>query len=69
MPLRQRLPALPIPLRPNESPVNLDLQALVDQAYSTGRFDRLDYNSELDPPLSVGDSRWAETLPKGAGKR
>jgi len=69
MPLRQRLPLLPIPLRQQESPVNLDLQALVDQAYTTGRYDRLDYTTELDPPLSADDAAWAASLLQAAGKR
>ncbi|MEO8429259.1 MAG: DUF4058 family protein [Verrucomicrobiota bacterium] len=69
MPLRQRLPILPIPLRKQESAVPLDLQELVDQAYTTGRYDRLDYGVELDPPLSVDNAAWAETLLKAAGKR
>jgi hypothetical protein len=69
MPLRQRLPILPVPLRRNESPVYLDLQGLIDQAYVTGRYDRLDYSTELDPPLSADDAVWAEELLKAAGKR
>ena len=69
MPLRQRLPVLPVPLRQQESPVNLDLQALVDQTYTTGRYDRLDYVAELDTPLSAADAAWAEALLKTAGKR
>lgn len=68
MPLRQRLPVLPVPLRPQESPVNLDLQALVDQAYTTGRYDRLDYGAALDTPLSAEDAAWAEALLKAVGK-
>jgi hypothetical protein len=69
MPLRERLPILPIPLRQNESPVLLDIQALVDQAYATGRYDRLDYCAQLDPPLSADDTAWAEALLKAAGNR
>jgi len=69
MPLRQRLPILPIPLRQHEPPVNLDLQVLLDQAYSAGRYDRLDYSIQLDPPLSPDDTAWAETLLKAGGKR
>ena len=68
MPLRQRLPFLPIPLRQDETPVILDLQALVDQAYTTGRYDRLDYGSKLNPPLSAEDAAWAEALLRVAGR-
>ena len=69
MPLRQRLSILPIPLRRQESPVNLDLQALVDQAYTTGRYDRLDYSVELEVPLPPDDAAWADALLQAAGKR
>jgi hypothetical protein len=69
MPLRQRLPILPVPLRQQESRVNLDLQGLVDQAYTSGRNDRLDYGAELEPPLSAEDAAWADALLKAAGKR
>ncbi len=69
LPLRQRLPILPIPLRKQESPVSLDLQALVDQAYTTGRYDRLDYGADLEPPLSAENAEWAEALLQVAGKR
>lgn len=69
LPLRQRLPVLPIPLRPHESPVLLDLQALLDQAYTTGRYDHLDYRQSLDPPLSAEDAAWAEALLRAAGRR
>jgi hypothetical protein len=49
--------------------VLLDLQALLDQAYTTGRYDHLDYRQALDPPLSAGDAAWAEALLRAAGKR
>lgn len=68
MPLRQRLPVLPIPLRPNETRVQLDLQALIEQAYRTGRYDRLDYRQALEPPLSPEEATWAEALLRGAAK-
>src|SRR5207247_10039712 len=60
--LRQRLPVVPIPLRERESPVMLDLQALVEQVYETGRYDDLGYGAKLDPPLGGEDAAWAEAL-------
>jgi hypothetical protein len=69
LPLRQRLAALPIPLRERESPVELALQALVEQVYETGRYDDLDYGAELQPPLPHEDATWAEALLKTAGRR
>jgi hypothetical protein len=69
MPLRQRLPILPIPLRPDESRVQLDLQSLVDQAYRAGRYDRLNYREALETPLPPEDAAWVEALLKAAGRR
>ncbi|MBI2929386.1 MAG: DUF4058 family protein [Verrucomicrobia bacterium] len=68
MPLRQRLPVLHIPLRQNEAPVDLDLQALVDHTYAAGRYDDLDYVAELEPPLSSEDAAWAAELLGAASK-
>lgn len=69
MPMRQRLAVLPVPLRRHEAPATLDLQALVDQAYTAGRYDDLDYTAELDPPLAPEDAAWAAELLKRAAKR
>jgi hypothetical protein len=69
MPLRQRLPLLPIPLRRHEPPLRLDLQALMDQAYAAGRYHKLDYRIDLDPPLLPADATWAADLLQAAGKR
>jgi hypothetical protein len=67
MPLRQRLAVLPVPLRQHDSRISLDLQELIEQAYSKGRYDRLDYTVELQPPLSAADAAWANALLKAAG--
>jgi hypothetical protein len=69
MPLRQRLPVLPIPLRRHEPPLGLDLQSLIDQAYAAGRYHKLDYRIDLDPPLVSEDAAWAAELLQAAGKR
>jgi hypothetical protein len=66
MPLRQRLPGLPIPLRQQEPRITLDLQALIDHAYAAGRYDRIDYRRPLDPPLPTEHTRWADELLKAA---
>ena len=60
---------VPIPLRERESPVQLDLHALVEQVYDTGRYDDLDYGAQLDLPLTGEDAAWAEALLKTAGRR
>lgn len=69
LPLRQRLPVIPIPLRADDRPVPLDLQALLDQCYHNGRYDDIDYTKPPVPPLSVDDTAWADALLKAAGKR
>lgn len=70
MSLRQPLPSIAIPLRRDDPPVELELQPLIDQAYSTGRYaSELDYTQPPEPPLDPEDAAWAEELLKAAGKR
>jgi hypothetical protein len=70
MPLRQRLPAVRVPLRPADPDVVLDLQALVDRAYRAGAYGwTLDYRAEPVPPLGPDDAAWADDLLRAAGKR
>jgi len=69
MPLRQRLPAMPVPLRKTEKQLSLDLQQLLDQTYAAGRYDHIDYRSEPVPPLPPKDAEWADQLLKAAGLR
>jgi hypothetical protein len=62
LPLRQRLPILPIPLRQEEARVHLDLQALVDEAYQKGGHDDLDYTSQLAPALTREEAEWVANI-------
>lgn len=65
--LRQRLRPIPIPLRRKDPEVQLDLQELVDLAYTNGRYARrLDYTKPLDPPLHPDDAAWAQELRRDA---
>ena len=60
LPLTQRLPALPIPLRPTDPDVLLELQPLIDQIYEDGRYaEDIDYSEPLRPPLSPAEAEWA----------
>jgi hypothetical protein len=68
LPLRERLPRIAIPLRPTDRDVVLDLQAVVDEAYEKGRYERTDYRRPLDPPLSAEDSAWVKELLQKAGR-
>jgi hypothetical protein len=67
--LRERLPVIPIPLRPTDRDARLDLQSLVDQAYRRGRYDDTDYRQELDPPLGSDEAKWADELLKAQARR
>ena len=63
MPLREPLPTIQIPLRPEDAPAVLSLQPLVDAAYANGRYGRTlrhHYGEPLDPPLAPDDAAWAE---------
>ena len=68
--LRDRLPSISIPLRRGDPKVRIDLQALVDHAYSSGRYHlRLDYAKPCEPALEGDDASWAAELLRQAGKR
>lgn len=72
MPLSRRLPAVKIPLRPEDAEVLLDLQPLVDQCYRNGGYEgTLDYAIDPDPPLLGADRDWADQwlYEKGLRKR
>lgn len=59
--LRERLPVLPVPLRPGEEDVPLDLQAVLDTAYGRAAYDLdTDYSRPPDPPLDPADAAWAD---------
>lgn len=63
VPLRERLPVIPIPLRETDGDARLDLQALIEACYRNGGYeDDIDYRKAPDPPLTRSDARWAEAL-------
>jgi hypothetical protein len=68
--LQDPLPSIPLPLRRNDPEVRLDLQALVEHAYVSGRYDRrIDYAKPLAPPLPDPDAEWADQLLRSANRR
>ena len=69
IPLTSRLPAIRIPLRPQDQDATLRLQPLVDQAYENGRYEDLDYAAPLNPPLDDDESAWTEQRLRSLGKR
>jgi hypothetical protein len=67
MPLRSRLPVVPIPCRETDVDVPLDLQLAIDRAYLEGGHDDIDYTREARPPLSPDDAAWAAELISAPG--
>ncbi|MGO9600587.1 MAG: DUF4058 family protein [Isosphaeraceae bacterium] len=60
--LRDRLPSIPVPLRPAQPDATLDLQAVLDRVYDEGGFAYLIYDGVPDPPIDHEDSAWAQEL-------
>ena len=61
--LRQPIPAIPIPLLPEDDAPVLDLGAVLHALYDRARFDlRLNYAKPPVPPLSEGNSAWAQSI-------
>jgi hypothetical protein len=68
-PLQEPLPNIPIPLRPTDKDVVLQLQPLIDDCYRDGRYHRIDYRAEPVPRLSEEDARWADAILREKGLR
>jgi hypothetical protein len=58
--LTQRLPVIPIPLRPEDPDAKLDLQGVLNTAYDRAAYDlEIDYRAEPVPPLAPEAAAWA----------
>ena len=65
--LRDRLPALPIPLTAPDTDATLDLQAALNHVYDTSYYGNYIYRHEPQPRLGGDDEAWAAgLLPKTA---
>ncbi|HTK74889.1 MAG TPA: DUF4058 family protein [Gemmataceae bacterium] len=60
--LRDRLPVIPVPLDEGDPPATLDLQAVLNNLYDAGGFEKFLYRSPPQPPLAPEDATWAESL-------
>ena len=61
--LRQRLPALPVPLRSPDADLHIDLAAVFATAYERGRFfRRLGYQGPAPAFLREDDRQWCEAI-------
>lgn len=69
IPLRDRLPPIPIPLRRSDADVILQLQPLIDRVYAAGGHDDIDYRKPASPPLEGSDGEWADSLLRDAAVR
>lgn len=58
--LRERLPCISIPLKPNEQAGTLDLQDALNRAYDLADYESEIYLAPPEPPLSRTDLKWAE---------
>lgn len=63
LPLRQRLPAIRVPLRRADPDVALDLQLLIDLCYQRGRYGTvLDYRQPPQPALPDEETAWVQQV-------
>jgi hypothetical protein len=62
LPLRERLPVIRIPRRPEDRDVTLDLQALIDAAWSDGGYARTNYEREPLPSFDPDGVEWIRKM-------
>lgn len=67
--LTEKLPTIPIPLRPTDRDVTLNLQALIEQCYQRGRYGSIDYQVEPQPAVSADQQAWMDRLLREQGRR
>lgn len=60
-PLRRAIPAIPIPLLPEDGEVTVQLQDVFQAAYELGFYERrLPYHEPPEPPLAEGEAAWVK---------
>jgi hypothetical protein len=57
--LRDRLPEIPVPLRPGDSDARLDLQEVLHRIYDAAGYEYHIYSGPPEPLLSGEDANWA----------
>jgi hypothetical protein len=68
--VRDPLPTIAVPLLPGWADAPLDLQAVWNDTYRGGRWDRtINYRHNPEPPLSPADAVWADALLREKGLR
>lgn len=66
-PLRERIPAIRVPLRDGEPDIILDIQPLLNQCHLLGRYWQLPYAEPSRGPLKESDLAWAQAIAREAG--
>lgn len=66
--IRAKLPTIKIPLRSQDTPARLNLQELIEKAYTMGRYNRIDYSRPCSPPFVGAEKEWGEAVLAAAGK-
>jgi hypothetical protein len=66
--IRMPIAPLPIPLRPQDAPVSLDIQQLLSDVYRDDRYGQtIDYTQPLTPALAPDIRAWASELLRSRG--
>jgi hypothetical protein len=58
--LRDRLPVIPVPLRPSDGEARIDLQEVLHSVYDTSGYEDFIYNGNPEPLLAPSDAAWAQ---------
>jgi hypothetical protein len=67
--LREPLPVISIPLRPTDRDVSLNIQQIIDLVYDRGRYAKLNYQTDPEPPFAPDDAAWVDELLRDKGLR
>jgi hypothetical protein len=60
--LRERLPSVPIPLRPGDADAGIDLQEILHRVHDAYGYAYFIYTGSPQPPLAPEDASWARQL-------
>ena len=65
--LSDKLPMIPIPLKPGDADVSVPLQEVFDIVYQRARYDlSIKYDAPLDPPLTPDELMWQQSPAENA---
>ena len=65
--LHERLPSIPVPLRPTDADARVDLRAALNRVYDAYCYEDFIYREAPSPPLSAEDAEWARQYVPGRG--